>query len=138
MSKWKYDQDTIDARNETCTYYPDKCKDENWFVEEFDDQFRTKFGLNRSFPYVFLDSWSQGLPDIHDEVQQEHWQEEAAKLWEFSNTDATFTFMTIDDVLEENAAYKEENERLHKIINEDLSKLKTDGKSFINLSQIDI
>jgi len=85
--------------------------------------FQEKFGINKTFSYAFLDSWSQTRPNDEDPTQQEHWKEETAKLWEYSDKEETFTFMTIDDVLEENAACKEENKRLHDIIDEAIANL---------------
>ena len=106
---------------------PDNCKDETWFRNEFNAQFQEKFGINKTFIYAFMDSWSQSPLGIHDPVQQEYWQRETQKLWDFSTErNETFEFMTIDDVLEENAACKEENERLLDIINEEIAKLQDD------------
>ena len=51
---------------------------------------------------------------INDTVQQMHWIEETNKLWENAQN-GNFEFKTIDDVLEENAACKEENEEGLKI-----------------------
>ena len=127
FSKWKYSQGAIDERNLTCTIMPENCKNENWFMNEFNAQFQEKFGLNKTFLYAFMDSWSQSPLGINDPVQQEYWQQETQKLWEFSTErNETFEFMTIDDVLEENAACKEENERLLDIINEEIAKLQDD------------
>ena len=87
-----------------------------------------------SFTYAFLDSWSQTRPNINDQVQQEHWIEESNKLWEYSDREDTFEFMTIDDVLEENAQCKEdnavcqeENKRLLDIIDEAITDLRKSG-----------
>ena len=127
VSKWSYKQTEIDARNETCTYYPDMCQDEAWFIREFNAQFQEKFHLTKNFTFAFVDSWSQKKPDIDDPIQQQHWKEETEKLWEAATTNnKTFVFMTIDDVLEENSACKEENLRLHDIIDEEIENLKDD------------
>ena len=127
VSKWSYKQTEIDARNETCTYYPDMCQDEAWFIREFNAQFQEKFHLTKNFTFAFVDSWSQKKPDIDDPIQQQHWKEETEKLWEAATTNnKTFVFMTIDDVLEENSACKEENLRLHDIIDEEIANLKED------------
>ena len=80
-----------------------------------------------TFSYAFLDSWSQTRPNDEDPTQQEHWKEETNKLWEYSDKDETFTFMTIDDVLDENAACKKENKKLHDIIDEAISNLTQQG-----------
>ena len=77
-----------------------------------------------SFIFAFLDSWSQSPLGINDPVQQEHWQLETQKLWDFSTgKNETFEFMTIDDVLEENAKCKQENLRLHDIIDDNITEL---------------
>ena len=112
LSKWKYDDQSIQDRNVSCTYYPESCQDENWFKREFGSQFKEKFGINKTLP---------------NPTQQEHWKEETTKLWEYSDKDETFTFMTIDDVLDENAACKKENKKLHDIIDEAISNLTQQG-----------
>ena len=127
LSKWKYDDQSIQDRNVSCTYYPESCQDENWFKREFGSQFKEKFGINKTLSYAFLDSWSQTRPNDEDPTQQEHWKEETTKHWEYSDKDETFTFMTIDDVLDENAACKKENKKLHAIINEAISNLTQQG-----------
>ena len=40
VSKWSYSQAAIDERNKTCTFYPDRCQDEAWFMREFNSQFQ--------------------------------------------------------------------------------------------------
>jgi len=102
-------------RNKTCTQSPERCQDEAWFVREFNDQFQEKFGINKNFTFAFIDSWSQASWNIDDPVQQKHWIEGTEKLWE-STQNGNFEFKTIDEVLEENAACKEENENLNEII----------------------
>ena len=127
VSKWSYSQAFIDARNETCTYHPDRCQDEAWFMREFNNQFQEKFGLTKNFTFAFVDSWSQTAPHTEDPLQQQHWQQETDKLWVAATTNnQTFEFKTIDDVLEENAACKEENKRLSDFINEEIANLKED------------
>lgn len=77
-----------------------------------------------------MDSFSQSFPAINDEVQQAHWIEETNKLWsEATGKNETFEFKTIDDVLEENALCKQENIRLHDIIDEEIATLKEDVAS---------
>ena len=66
-------------------------------------------------------------PELGDEVQQQHWWEETLKLWEeATGRNETFDFKTIDDVLEENVICREENQRLHDIIDEDIENLRQD------------
>ena len=47
VTKWSYEQDEIDDRYETCTEYPDHCKDEAWFIREVSKEISEKFGVNR-------------------------------------------------------------------------------------------
>ena len=71
-----------------------------------------------------MDSWSQTLPNTEDQVQQEHWREETDKLWSAATeSDQTFEFQTIDDVLDENAKCKEENIYLHNVIDDNITEL---------------
>ena len=66
----------------------------------------------------------QGWPDIEDEVQQEHYLIETGILWDITIArNSTFDFLTIDDVLEENAALKEEVKWLNDVITENITKL---------------
>ena len=102
VSKWPYDQASIDERQADCDYYgelSDQCKNENWFIREFNKQLQEKFHLSKTFTFAFMDSYSQAGPDLGDEVQQKHWQEETNKLWQEASTNETFDFMTIDDIL---------------------------------------
>ena len=93
-------------------------------MKEFNAQFKEKFGINKTFSFAFMDSWSQSPLGINDPVQQEHWREETDKLWRASTgSNETFQFMTIDDVLEENAKCKEENIYLHNIIDDNITEL---------------
>ena len=93
-------------------------------MKEFNAQFKEKFGINKTFSFAFMDSWSQSPLGINDPVQQQHWREETDKLWQASTgRNETFEFMTIDDVLEENARCKQENIYLHNIIDDNITEL---------------
>ena len=48
VSKWPYDQDSIDDREERCEDRPDKCQDEAWFCREFNAQLREKLRTKTS------------------------------------------------------------------------------------------
>ena len=130
VSKWKYSQAAIDDRQKACDYYGDpseECKNEAWFTRELSWQLAEKFGVTRNFTFAFMDSFSQSGPELGDEVQQQHWWEETLKLWEeATGRNETFDFKTIDDVLEENVVCREENQRLHDIIDEDIENLRQD------------
>ena len=125
VSKWSYSQVAINTRNMTCTNYPDRCQDEAWFINEFNAQFQEKFGLTKNFTFAFVDSWSQTIPNNEDPIQQMYWKQETDKLWEAAtSTNETFPFMSIDDVLEDNAACRDENLQLeeeNKMLNDQIS-----------------
>ena len=133
VSKWSYSQVAINTRNMTCTNYPDRCQDEAWFINEFNAQFQEKFGLEKNFTFAFVDSWSQTIPNNEDPVQQMYWKQETDRLWDAATLkNETFQFMSIDDVLEDNAVCKSENEqlkeenlRLKGILYEDIPLLKS-------------
>jgi len=128
VSKWSYSQAAIDAR-QCYPEYPDLCKDEAWFKRNVDKQIHEHFGVNRSFTYVFTDSWSQtpGPPGFNteDPLQQTHWVEETDILWDITvNREEDFDFMTIEDILEENARQRAEIKWLNDVITNDISDLK--------------
>ena len=128
VTKWPYDQASINKRQADCDHYgnpSDKCHNEAWFIRSLSHQFEEKFGQNRSFTFAFMDSWSQAGPNQNDQVQQDHWIIETAKLWNEATTkNETFDFLTIDDILEENVVCKRENDRLNDIIDEEISNIK--------------
>merc|ERR1719500_1455895 len=127
VSFWAYDQDSIDGR--VCDPdYPQYCKDENWFKNNINGVMHEKFGIEQNFTFVFTDSWSQtaGPPGYNtdDPLQQEHWQEEAGILWDITvSRDEPFNFMTIDDILEENARQRAEIKWLNDVITNNISEL---------------
>ena len=128
VSFWHYDQDSIDGR--VCDpEYPQYCKDENWFRNNINGVMHEKFGVEKNFTFVFTDSWSQtaGPPgyNTEDNLQQEHWQEETGILWDITvSRDEPFSFMTIDDILEENARQRAEIKWLNDVITNNISELK--------------
>ena len=115
VTKWKYSQAAIDERQNNCDYYGDpseNCKNEAWFKRELLKQIEENFGQTRDFEFAFMDSFSQsGGPNQNDQVQQQHWIEETNKTWQASTTgDGTFSFLTIDDILEEHEICLKERE----------------------------
>ena len=123
VSFWAYDQDSIDDR--VCEpEYPDYCHDEAWFCNDRNTQLREKLHVNKNFTCVFTDSYSQTGHNIEDPLQQEHWRKETGILWEITTSrEDTFGFMTVDDILEENARLKEENKWLNNVIRENITRL---------------
>ena len=121
VTKWKMSQEAIDDRNRKCQNYPELCKDEAWLIKEVSNQLEEKFQQNRTFAFAFMDSYSQSIPDIDDQVQQENWIRETGKLWQQATSkNETFEFLTIDDIIEENFKCKQENDQLRDIIDNQL------------------
>jgi len=119
VSKWPFDQASIDERQGDCDYYGDpseNCKNEAWFIREFNTQLQNRFHLTKNFTFAFMDSYSQAGPDLQDVTQQEHWREETSKLWKWATENDRFDFLTIDDILKENNDLKEEIKNLNATI----------------------
>jgi len=129
VSFWPFDQNSIDDRNEKCEPdypYPDACKDEAWFCEQMNYQLKNKTSSpsNMNFTCVFTDSWSQTYPHNESLTEQEFWKIETEKLWDITmSRDDVFPFMTIDDILEENARQKAEIKWLNDVITNNISHL---------------
>merc|ERR1719228_274755 len=130
VSFWPFDQKSIDDRNEKCDpdypYYPGSCKDEAWFCEQMNYQLKNKTSSpsNLNFTCVFTDSWSQTTPHDEDLTEQEFWKIETEKLWEITtNRDDVFSFMTIDDILEENTRQRAEIKWLNDVITNNITQL---------------
>ena len=120
VSKWPYDQGSIDGRCESIEY----CEDEAYFESEFDKIMRSTFGMDRNLTYVFTDSWSQVADNAGDQLQQGHWQKETDILGNITTTrDKPFPFKTIDQVLEENEQMREKIKWLGDIIAENITQL---------------
>ena len=127
VSFWPYDQDSIDERK-CYPEYPEYCHDETWFCKDRNRQLQEKFNVKKNFTCVFTDSWSQtpGPPGFNteDPLQQEAWKNETGILWDITTSrEDSFSFMTIDDILEENTRLKVENERLNDIIRNNITEL---------------
>ena len=109
VTKWPYDQASIDKRQNDCDYFgdpSDDCKNEAWFIRELSNQLEEKFQVERNLTFAFMDSFSQSGPNLNDQTQQSYWIRETMKLWnEATGKNETFDFKTIDEVLEENAAW---------------------------------
>merc|ERR1711892_942394 len=124
VSFWKFDQESIDGRAEECEYYPDSCKDEAWFMREINKELQEKFHIEKDFTFSFIDSWSQTKPNDEDEIQQDHFQEEAGVLWdETISRNSSLVFKGIDDVLDENAEMRERIKWLEEVITNNITML---------------
>ena len=133
-SFWTYDQAAIDKRR-CYPKYQHLCLDEKWFEAEITQQIQSKFNVQRSFPFIFADSWSQtAIPpgfNKKDELQQQHWLEETDKLWHAAkHRQQPFQFKTINDILEENVRQKRAIEGLNSVIENSIAELRTDLARF--------
>ena len=67
VSHWAFDSNSIAERNHTG-------KNEEWFLAEWNKQFKDKFHMEKDLSGVFIDSWSQQPWNIEDPGQQDVFQ----------------------------------------------------------------
>ena len=79
-------------------------------------QLHEKFHLETNLSAVFIDSYAKQDWSFNDPGQQEAFNRETLKLWNFFSNNHTFEFKTIQDVLDENQRLKEENQRLNETV----------------------
>ena len=128
FSKFAYNQHDIDERNYHCEHYPEDCHDEEYYYNEINKQLDERFHIGYMLPICFIDSWSQTKENVNDTTQQTHFLEETQKLWDFAKNNSEFKFKSIDEVLEENAAMRDEIDWLNEIITKNITDLQ--GKYF--------
>ena len=104
-SYWSFDEASTKVRELTT-------KDEMWFKTQITSQLCDKLHVCKDFNFVFVDSQSQLARNKGDPQQQLRFQQETDKLWNITKTRAeSFSFKTIDDILEENSNLKDTNFR---------------------------
>jgi len=104
VSFWGFDEASITKRNQNRR----QPKDEAWFRRQINSQICDKLlECNKNFTFVFADShFDRSIPQ-----QRARWQEETTILWEATiSRGESFSFMTINDILEENTRVKREKE----------------------------
>ena len=107
VSKWSFKPSSIEEREENCIEEPDYCKDENWYQREFQGHLENNFQLNRTFDFVFIDSFSQSKKSKHDNHQQKRFMEETTKLWNAAtSSNKKLEFLTVDQVYQRLAEFK--------------------------------
>ena len=93
VSNWSYSKAHVDIRKENCENNPNNCKDEAWFMREFTSNVNEKLGINRNLTFVFPDSHSQTERNKVKDQQQDQWNNETDKIWQFmTRTSQTFKF----------------------------------------------
>jgi len=116
VSHWAYDANSVNERNFTG-------KTEEVYLASWNELLHTKFHIETTLTGVFIDSWSQQPWNLGDPMQQEAFDRETEKLWNFFESHEEFPFRTIEDVLEENEAQKAEIRWLNDIIVNNISEL---------------
>jgi len=94
ITKWPMDQHSQDMRKHTG-------RDEKWLTQNMNQALQKKTHLNRNLTSFFIDSWSQMPFNIGDKNQEDAFLRETGRLWNVSQTYDSFTFHTIEDVLNE-------------------------------------
>ena len=57
--------------------------------------------MSRNLTAFFIDSWAKMPFNIDDQVQQDAFNNDTARLWKLAQTFDSFAFHTIEDVLNE-------------------------------------
>jgi len=117
VSFWSFDEASMRGRNRNKR----KPKDEAWFRSQINSQICDKLQeCNKNFTFVFADShFDRSIPQ-----QRARWQKETTILWEATTSRGeSFSFMTINDILEENTRVKRENQRLTNVIDSSIAQL---------------
>ena len=86
-------------------------------------QLEERFHIGFELPIVFIDSWSQKEINKDEPSEQEHFKNETKKLWDFAMSHEAFNFKSIDQVLEENEAMRNEIDWLNEIITQNITEL---------------
>jgi len=116
VTHWAYDQNSIKARES-------HGRNETTALKEVNDMIKKNSHLNQSLEGIFLDSYAVQEWNLDDEVQQTYFQLYAQQLWEAAVARGNFSFLTIEDILEQLDEALTENDRLHDVIDENLTYL---------------
>ena len=98
---WSFSADDSEIRNATG-------QNEEWKLNQINEQLQVKFDLNFKLPGVFIDALSQRKSQQDDLDQQNAFQRETGKLWDFAISNGDFHFKTIDDIEHEIKELKSE------------------------------
>ena len=86
-------------------------------------QLEERFHIGFELPIVFIDSWSQKEINKDEPIEQDHFKNETKKLWDFAMNHEAFKFKSIDQVLEENEAMRNEIDWLNEMITKNITEL---------------
>jgi len=91
---WAYDQTSVWNRE-------DSGKDEQWWVKDKNTHLREMYHLDHDLSAVFVDSYAKHGHNVNDTNQQDAFERETARLWEYTLEFPPFPFRTLEDVLAE-------------------------------------
>jgi len=135
VSFWPYDINSQKQRNYSG-------QDESWYCKEKNAGLHEHFDIPDNLSCVFIDSWAKQEWNLDDPYQQEAFDRESSKLWDIVNNTKPFEFKSLEDILEELEAEKEENKHLHDVIDSNITALwkavdQNTGGIFKNMMSID-
>jgi len=135
VSFWPYDINSQNQRNHSG-------QDESWYCKEKNAGLHEHFDIPLNLSCVFIDSWAKQEWNLNDPYQQEAFDRESSKLWDIVNNTKPFEFKSLEDILEELEAEKEENKHLHDVIDSNITALwkavdQNTGDIFKNMMSID-
>jgi len=114
VSHWAYDSHSVASRNRTGDT-------EEKYMADMNAMLKEKFHIEDELMGVFIDAFAKYEPD--DQDQQDAFERETSKLWNFTRSKETFAFRTINDVLNENQALKAEVTWLNDVITTNITDL---------------
>merc|ERR1711892_847284 len=114
VSHWAYDSHSVASRNRTGDT-------EEKYMADMNAMLKEKFHIVDELMGVFIDAFAKYEPD--DQDQQDAFERETSKLWNFTESKKTFAFRTINDVLNENQALKAEVTWLSDVITTNITDL---------------
>jgi len=114
VSHWAYDSHSVTSRNRTGDT-------EEKYMADMNAMLKEKFHIEDELMGVFIDAFAKYEPD--DQDQQDAFERETSKLWNFTRSKETFAFRTINDVLNENQALKAEVTWLNDVITTNITDL---------------
>jgi len=112
VSFWPYDERSIERREEVGKNETTYCAEKNKCLKEH-------FVVLEDIPCVFIDSHAH----LDDDGEKMAFDRETEKLWEFINITEPFEFLSFQDILDKLDKEKQENLRLHDIIDEEIAEL---------------
>merc|ERR1711962_1827428 len=116
VSFWPYDEASVARRKHQGIT-------EEKFIKQCNAQLEEQFHINPTVNGVFIDAMSQASWNKNDAAQQEAYQRETGKLWNFSKSSELFAFKTVEDIMEENVKLKNEVDWLNDIITKNITEL---------------